>query len=361
MVLPPSGPERDEFLAGLPEGPAVFVLRLRQGDRSYVGRTALLGRRVRRLLSPGLFGAVATGLEYWPVASRLASSLQLYEVAKEHYPDSYLKLIKLRMPAYVRVLLSNEFPRTAVTNRLSRTGLFYGPFRSRVAAEAFEVSVLEHFQIRRCAEELAPSPEHPGCMYGEMNQCLRPCQAVVSAGEYRSEVRRLTDFLASSGRSLAEVTEAARDRFSAEMEFEEAARQHQRLDKIAATWRLRDELAATLDEAHGIAVTPALTAQAVELRLLIAGAWQPVEEIALTAEAAADKPVSLDRRLRERLERPMPAERSLAERQEHLALLARWGYSSWRDGEWLPVEDWSRIPYRRLVNMVHRVATSERP
>jgi len=360
MLLPPAGLDRDEFLAGLPEGPAVFVLRLREG-RPYVGRTTLLGRRVRRLLSPGLFGELATEVEHWPVASRLASSLRLYEVAREHYPDSYLKLIKLRMPAYVRVLLGNEFPRTAVTNRLGKTGLFYGPFRSRVSAEAFEVSVLEHFQIRRCAEDLTPSPEHPGCMYGEMNQCLRPCQAVVSPGEYRSEVRRLTEFLASSGRSLAEGAEAARDRFSMEMEFEEAARQHQRLEKIAATWRLRDELAATIAAAHGIAVTPAAEGQAVELRLLIAGAWQPAEEIALAPEAAADRPVSLDRRLRERLERPMPSERPLTERQEHLALLARWGYSSWRDGEWLPVEDWSRVPYRRLVNMVHRVATSERP
>lgn len=360
MLLPSPGPERDEFLAALPEAPAVFVLRLREG-RPYVGRTSLLGRRVRRLLSPGLFGELATELAYWPVASRLDSALRLYEVAKEHDPDRYLKLIKLRMPSYVRVLLGNTFPRTAVTNRLGRTGLFYGPFRSRASAEAFEVSVLEHFQIRRCAEDLTPSPEHPGCMYGEMNQCLRPCQGAVSAGEYRSEVRRLTEFLTTSGRSLAEVAEAARDRLSAEMEFEEAARQHQRLEKIAATWRLRDELASTLEGAHGIAVTRALAGQAVELRLMIAGAWQPVEEIAVTVEAAADKPVSLDRRLRERLERPMPAERPLAERQEHLALLARWGYSSWRDGEWLPVEDWSRIPYRKLVNMVHRVATSERP
>jgi excinuclease ABC subunit C len=360
MLLPPPGPERDELLTGLPEVPAVFVVWLREG-RPYVGRTSLLGRRLRRLLSPGLLGNVATGVDFWPVASRLASALRLYEVAREHYPDRYLKLIKLRMPSYVRVLLANAFPRTAVTNRLGRTGLFYGPFRSRAAAEAFEVSVLEHFQIRRCAEDLAPSPEHPGCMYGEMNQCLRPCQSVVSAEEYRSEVRRLTEFLATSGRSLAEVTEAARDRFSVEMEFEEAARQHQRLEKIAATWRLRDELASPLDAAHGIAVTPALTNQTVELRLLIRGTWQPAEEIAVTAEAAADKPVSLDRRLRERLERPLPEERPVAERQEHLALLARWGYSSWRDGEWLPVEDWSRIPYRRLVNMVHRVATSERP
>jgi excinuclease ABC subunit C len=360
MLLPPPGPERDEWLAALPEAPAVFVLWLREG-RPYVGRTAVLGRRVRRLLSPGLFGGLATEIAYWPVASRLASALRLYEVAKEHHPDNYLKLIKLRMPAYVRVLLNNAYPRTAVTNRLGRTGLYYGPFRSRASAEAFEVSVLEHFQIRRCAEDLAPSPEHPGCMYGEMNQCLRPCQGVVSAAEYRTEVQRMTEFLASSGRTLAEVAEAARDRFSAEMEFEEAARQHQRLERIAATWRLRDELASTVDAAHGIAVTRAVAGQAVELRPMIAGAWQPVEEIAVTVEAAADKPVSLDRRLRERLERPMPEERPLTERQEHLALLARWGYSSWRDGEWLPVEDWSRIPYRKLVNMVHRVATSERP
>lgn len=358
--LPPAGPEREHWLEELPEGAAVFVLRLREG-RPYVGRTALLRRRLRRLLTPGLFGALATEVEYWPVASRLASSLRLYALAREHHPDRYLQLIKLRMPTYVRVLLNQEFPRTAVTNRLSRTGLFYGPFPSRMAAEAFEVAVLEHFQVRRCAEELAPSPAHPGCMYGEMNQCLRPCQAVVSPAEYRSEVRRLTEFLTTGGRSLAEVVEAARDQLSAEMEFEEAARQHQRLEKIAATWRLREELAAPIDSAHGIAVTPAAARQAVELRLLIAGAWQPAEEIAITTEAAADKPVSLDRRLRERLERPLPAERPLTERQEHLALLARWGYSSWRDGEWLPVEDWSRIPYRRLVNMVHRVATSERP
>jgi hypothetical protein len=44
------------------------------------------------------------------------------------------------------------------------------------------------------------------------------------------------------------------------------------------------------------------------------------------------------------------------ERQEYLALLARWYYSSWRDGEWLSFESWDEIPYRKLVHAISRVA-----
>jgi hypothetical protein len=43
------------------------------------------------------------------------------------------------------------------------------------------------------------------------------------------------------------------------------------------------------------------------------------------------------------------------ERQEYLALLARWYYSSWRDGEWLAFDSYDDIPYRKLVNAVSRV------
>lgn len=357
MLLPPLGPDRDDFLASLPESPAVFALAMREGP-PYLARTALLGRRVRRLLHLGMFADIATALEYWPTASRLESSLTLYRLARDHYPGSYLKMIKLRMPSYVKVLLANEFPRTTVTARLTKSGVHYGPFRSRPSAEAFEASVLEHFQLRRCTEDLAPTPDHPGCMYGEMNHCLRPCQAAVSPEGYASEVRRVTDFLTTGGRSLLDIVERSRDRFSAEMEFEEAARQHQRLEKIGATLKLLDDIAMPLDAAHGIAVTPSVEAQAVELRPMLAGAWQPAIRFPLAQEVAADKPISLDRRLREVLEQPMPPKAPVVERQEHLALLARWYYSSWRDGEWLPLNSLSAIPYRRLVNMVHRVATT---
>jgi hypothetical protein len=43
-------------------------------------------------------------------------------------------------------------------------------------------------------------------------------------------------------------------------------------------------------------------------------------------------------------------------RQEHLALLARWYYSSWREGEWLAFDAPEKLPFRRLVRLISRVA-----
>jgi hypothetical protein len=49
----------------------------------------------------------------------------------------------------------------------------------------------------------------------------------------------------------------------------------------------------------------------------------------------------------------------LRERQEHLAILARWYYSCWREGEWIPFEKPEAVPYRRLVNAIHRAANRD--
>jgi len=46
----------------------------------------------------------------------------------------------------------------------------------------------------------------------------------------------------------------------------------------------------------------------------------------------------------------------MRQRQEYLAILARWYYSTWRDGEWFPFDSQDNIPYRKLVHAISRVA-----
>lgn len=41
MLLPPAGPEREQWLDGLPQGAAVFVVRLREG-RPHVGLSIMI-------------------------------------------------------------------------------------------------------------------------------------------------------------------------------------------------------------------------------------------------------------------------------------------------------------------------------
>ncbi len=343
----------------VPNQPAVFLLWADDGA-PYLARTGVLRRRLQRLLRErerpsrllNLRG-LARRIEWYPTASRLESSYAFYILARRHFPDDYERMLKLRHPAYVKVTLANKFPRTAVTTLLGGgRASYFGPFRTRASAEAFETQVLDLFQVRRCLEDLKPRADHPGCIYGEMNMCLRPCQEVVGPEEYASEVSRLSHFLSTLGGSLVDSITAARDRFSEEMVFEEAARQHKRLQKVEDVLQLRDELARDLEQLAGVAVTRCGGPDAVLLWFFSAG-WREPVRFPLAQE---DRPVSLDQRLRE-LVAALPSLRlSRLERREHVALLAKWFYSSWRDGEWIAAADWARVPYRRVVNAIARVA-----
>ena len=351
----------DAAIEALPNNPAVFLLWPKEGD-PYLSRTALLRRRLLRLLKERERPSRLLNLrhtvrriEYKLTGSGFESSLVLYQQARQHFPETYLDLLKLRMPPYVKIVLGNRFPRSHITAHLTRSaGLYFGPFRSRASAERFEGQFLDLFQLRRCQEDLVPSPQHPGCIYGEMGMCLRPCQEVVGPAEYGHEVARVVEFLRTDGRSLLDAIAHSRDRLSEEMLFEDAARQHKRYEKVQEVLKQADELARDTDRLNGVAITRSLAADAVEMWFFREGHWQ--EPRRFSFEVQEGKTVSLDRKLRETFAAVASRKLTVRERQEYLALVARWYYSSWRDGEWLGFESYDDIPYRKLVNAVSRVA-----
>src|SRR5271168_2956344 len=306
----------------IPDRPAVFLLWAAEG-KPYLARTTLLRRRLKRLISErdrvsrvlNLRGVVDR-IEYWLTGSQIEATLIHLELAQRYFPDDWPRLTRLRPPVFLRLTLDNPFPRTMITTRFGK-GLFYGPFGSRAAAEHFEGSMLDLFQLRRCEENLAPSPEHPGCIYGEMNRCLRPCQQAVSIDEYRSESTRVELFLRTGGASLIDTAEAARDRASTEMQFEEAARLHQRVERISQVQSLAGELARTADQTNGIAVVPSSDPEAVDLWFMLGGSWQQPHQLSVSDGAGQ----SMDRRLREML---ASLEAPGSPNPEHLSILLRW-------------------------------------
>ena len=135
--------ELDDAIAAVPNSDAVFLVWA--GDRSaYLAKTSMLRRRLLRILKSGEgprrslnLREVVTRVEYWLTGSRFESMLVHYALARKHFPEDYERLVKLRMPAFVKLILSNEFPRTQVTARLTAgQALYYGPFRTRGAAES---------------------------------------------------------------------------------------------------------------------------------------------------------------------------------------------------------------------------------
>ena len=356
-------PVEIDAIEQVPDAPAVFVIWPREdgAGQPYLGRTGLLRRRLSRLLkkrdTPSKIlnlREVAGRIEYALTGSQLESTLLFYRLARLHFPDSYLKMIKLRMPAYVKLILSNAFPRVSVTSRVSGgASLYYGPFRTRAQAELFSGQFLDLFQIRRCEENLNPNAAHPGCIYREMNMCLRPCQEVVTVEQYATEVERVSQFLKTDGLALIEKTSATRDRLSEEMDFEEAAKMHRKIERIRQILTLRDDLVCDLEKLHGVAVAQSAVTGVLNLFVIREGWWTGPVAFALNAGSA-----SLDRRLRDAVHSAAASGKNgtASERQEHLALLAKWFYSSWRDGEFLQADSFEELSYRKLVNAVARVA-----
>jgi hypothetical protein len=343
-------------LEALPNRPAVFLLWPPEGKPGapFLARTNILRRRLLRMV---ITDHIAAGhLEYRLVGSRLEGQMLVLELARRHLGPQYRSAIRLRLPPWVKLILSNPFPRTQVTNRIGRApAVYFGPFRSRASAARFEAEALDLFQLRRCQDDLVPSAEHPGCIYGEMGKCLRPCQMAVGIEEYRGEAARFAEFLRSGGRSLASSAESSRERLSAEMNFEGAALMHQRCQRIAEVVSLRDEMCADLRTLNAAVVLGSVEANAVEIGWLREGYWRGASRLGfLTADGM---PVSLDARLRE-LAAPVEASAPVGtiERLEQLAVIARWRYSDWCDGEMFLFEDDSKIPWRKLVNAVSRIA-----
>jgi excinuclease ABC subunit C len=385
LVLHPNFPEFDQQLAFVPRRDGIYLLEFDSGPERvdpHLGTSRFLYKRIFRLFArnstsqaPARTQLRASVLRIlcWPTTSRLESWLLLCAIASERFPNHYRKRLKLRPAAFVSLLTDDLFPRYSAGTRIPRSALTIGPFRTRDLADAFLQQAAALFQIRRCEEVLVPDAAHPGCIYGEMNLCLRPCQLAVSAEEYASESHRAAEFLLTDGDSLLRPLSAARDQASQDMDFEQAARLHKQVEKIKAVSSLRGDLVRPLDHLHGIAVTRAASPQAVRLWPLWAGYWQPplTFDFAPAAEQASlplvsdspftdapappagkhlgDPASSMDALLRHALNAHLAQPRTDGSRLDDLALLSRWFYSSWRDGVWLPFADLTKLNYRKLV------------
>ncbi len=365
-VLVPDQPDMEGQIAAIPNGPGVYCLRI-PGGEPHVAWSANLPKRLRRWLSvppDSKLGDAKTRLlarvsavECWTTRSKLESLLLLYELLKQLFPADYLRRLRLRMPWFLTTVAEDQFARLAITNRIIPTApLTIGPFATRELAQHYQEEVLGLFQIRRCTEPLQPSPVHPGCVFGEMNCCLRPCQLAVSRDEYAVEAERMSQFLVTNGKDELSSLASGREQASASLLFEDAAVLHKRIERVQAAIAAREEVVRDVDQLSGIALTPSTQAQRVLLWPLWRGAWQEAIPFDVSGENVEFS--RLRGELREKLASVagQAVLRKTQDRLEHISLFLRWYRSSSRDGEWFPFSPTADLNYRKLVRGIRQLA-----
>ncbi len=366
-------PERDnEVFAAVPAAPAAFLLRGNDAQSEpYITKTANLRRRLLRLLGPPTEQSKRLNLrervrriEYSPTGSDFESGFLLYQLLRQHFPKTYAARLRLRFAPLVKMHMENEYPRASVTTRLGRLNgrsLYYGPFVSRTAAEKFCNDSLDFFKMRRCVEDLNPDPKFPGCIYSEMKMCLAPCFKGCTDEEYAREVERVRAYFETGGDSLVREISAQRDQASTDLQFEEAASLHARLEKLKPVLSQLPEIVHRIDQLAGIIVQPSAEPGCVAFFRVDTGRLSGPVNFAIQA-AEHTKSQSMESRIEQCLTTLPAAEaRGALETMEHLAILKRWYYRGTRLGEVFFADGKGELPMRRLVRGVSRVFRGEKP
>lgn len=240
----------------LPAAPGVYRFAAGCGTTLYVGKSVNLKRRVRGWFYGGgpaeprlaEMLALARAVRIEPAGSDLEARLvEAERIVAERPP--YNRALKNRARGwYLEIDRGDPFPRVRVVRRARQPkARVFGPYRGRALPETMARLVERAFLLRSCSGRIVPDAHGSPCLAFGLDLCTGPCVKAVGLDDYRRQVERAIDALASPGSAAreAKTLRKARDRAAARLAFERAARIQRRLDWLEE-----------LEEARSAAVTP---------------------------------------------------------------------------------------------------------
>ena len=219
----------------LPERPGVYLHKNVGGEVIYVGKARNLRNRVGSYLvakgardtkTMSLVSEIAS-IDFLTTNNELEAILLENSLIKTHQPRYNILLRDDKSYPYLKVTMSDDYPRVVFTRRVDRKkgDLFYGPFFAGTARRLLKL-VADQFKLRSCDLEIeeGKSALRRPCLYYDMHQCLGPCVVGLTTQEaYREMVDDVVLFLGGKSRELQERLRERMYRTAADENFELAS------------------------------------------------------------------------------------------------------------------------------------------
>jgi excinuclease ABC subunit C len=240
-------------LDNLPHKPGIYIYRDDQGTILYVGKATSLHSRVHQYFQPGadlspknraLVGHIDS-IEYIVVGSAIEALILENEYIKRHQPKYNVRLRDDKNYPYIKVSLTDVFPRVFRVRSFRQDGnRYFGPYTNAGAVDATLDLLNKIFPFRTCRYEDAPwAPPSPAgerkqkllprpCTQYFIHRCVAPCVAKVTPEEYRAVIRQVILFLEGKHEAVLDDLRAQMSQAAEDLEFERAAALRDRLDAV---------------------------------------------------------------------------------------------------------------------------------
>lgn len=175
---------------------------------------------------------------------------------KKHKPKFNIRLKDDKTYPYIRIAVSEEYPRLEWTRRVKRDGSrYFGPFPSGWAAKQILRLLNETLKLRDCSDNTFRHRSRP-CILHQMEKCSAPCVGKVTPSEYSESVAHAIQILEGKSFELTAQLERGMKDSAERLEYEQAAYyrdQLQNLQLVTQTQGVLDTQADRDRDVYGLA------------------------------------------------------------------------------------------------------------
>ncbi len=253
---------------GVPDAPGVYLFEDARGEVLYVGKSGRLRSRVRSYFTASetrryvreMIG-IAERVRTIVCASALEAEVRELRLIAEHKPR-YNRRSRHPERAVWLKLTDEPFPRLSIVREVRGDGGTYlGPFGGVRSAEDARAAVHDAVPLRQCTQRLTVRLIERGraatCVLGEIGRCGAPCEGRQRPDEYARHAAFARTVLEGDVRPVVAAARARIDRLAAELRYEEAAAQRDRLAAFVRGAARCQRLSALARIAQLVAARPA--------------------------------------------------------------------------------------------------------
>jgi excinuclease ABC subunit C len=230
-----------EQLKGLPSSPGVYIFKDAEGNILYVGKASSLRQRVSSYFGAGpltpkirRLASQIGDLDYFVTASEQEALILELNLIKQHRPRYNVRLKDDKTFPYLKINLSEDWPRVHITRSLKANGgRYFGPFASAKSIRQTLKLLKGIFPFRSCTRQITGQDPRP-CLEYDIGHCLAPCIGRSSRAEYDEVIRQLILFMEGKQERVVRQLESRMNKAAEEMDFERAARLRDQIQAVEA-------------------------------------------------------------------------------------------------------------------------------
>lgn len=234
----------EEELKKLPTSSGVYLMHNENDEIIYVGKAINLRNRVRQYFREStnktakILRMVSniSYFEYIVTDSELEALILECNLIKKHRPKYNTMLKDDKTYPYIKVTISEEFPRILFSREMKKDkSRYFGPYTSVNAVNDTIELLRKIYKVRTCRRKL---PEDIGkgreCLYYHIKQCDGPCMGYISSEKYKRSIEQVIEFLDGKYKNVLSMLEEKMYAAAEEMEFEKAAEYRDLINNVKA-------------------------------------------------------------------------------------------------------------------------------